>query len=302
MKKLVTFSALLLLFFPLSAFAVIEPEDELVYVREVETNSGSQLIVPDDINWTQRFILTELKDLRIQLESTRRELNEELNSRELATVDRALSYSGNTVNFLWLIITMAVTWFGLVGWRTMKDVRENLTTNFEREVQKRVKAEQKKLEEFMRKFEKDQLEQSQDILKNQEFIQKKQEAWYIWSQYNREENATSKLELLEKISFIWLEEDEILIHTEKSWIYAELALWDKVLESADKWLEISSDNTTLLYNKASALVMLEQAEEAVKVLTNIIWVNPSMKEEILDDPMFENMGSQLEEYISHQEV
>jgi len=167
------------------SISAIEPEDEYIYVSEVNTPTWSEIVVPEDINWTQRFILTELKELRIQLESTRRELNQELNERELATVDRALSYSGNTVNFLWLIITMAVTWFWLVGWRTMKDVRENLTTNFEREVQKRVKAEQKKLEEFMRKFEKDQLEQSQDILKNQEYIQKKQEAGYIWSQYNR---------------------------------------------------------------------------------------------------------------------
>jgi hypothetical protein len=67
--------------------------------------------VPDDINWTQRFILSEMKELRTQLEATRRELNEELNKRELEAVDRALSYSGNTVNFLWLIMTMAVTGF-----------------------------------------------------------------------------------------------------------------------------------------------------------------------------------------------
>ncbi len=281
--------------------SAFQPEDELQFVREIDTASWSQLIVPDDINWTQRFILNELKELRIQLESTRRELNEELNQRELATVDRALSYSGNTVNFLWLIITMAVTGFWLVGWRTMKDVRENLTTNFEKEVQKRVKAEQRKLEEFMKKFEQDQLQQSQDILKNQEFIQQKQEAWYLWSQYNREENPSSKLDLLEKIAFIGLEEDEILIHTEKSGIYLELALWDKVIESADKWLEISGDNTTLLYNKASALVMLEQKDEAVKVLSNVIWVNPSMKDEILEDVMFENIQSDLEEYINNQE-
>jgi hypothetical protein len=82
----------------------------------------------------------------------------------------------------------------------MKDVKENLSNNFEKEVQKRIKMEQKKLEVFMAKFEEEQLEQSKLILKNQEFIQHKQEAGYIWSQYNREENPSSKLELLEKIS------------------------------------------------------------------------------------------------------
>lgn len=301
MKKILLF-LLLLSSFQSVVFSAIEPEDEYIYLSEVNTASGSEIIVPEDINWTQRFILTELKELRIQLEATRRELNEELNTRELASVDRALSYNANTVNFFWIIITIAVTGFGLVGWRTMKDVKENFSEKFEKQVQKRVKEEQKKLEHFMIEFKHEQMKQSEDILKNQEFIQKKQEAGYIWSQYNREENSTSKLELLEKIASIWLDEDEILIHIEKSWIYAELALWDKVIESADKWLEISPDNTTLLYNKASALVMSEQADEAVKVLSNVIWVNPAMKEEILEDPMFENIQSQLEEYISNQEV
>jgi len=302
MKKITLIFLLSLASFLPGASYAVEPQDELQFVREVESQSWSQLIVPDDINWTQRFILTELKELRIWLEATKRELNEELNARELATVDRALSYSWNTVNFLWLIITMAVTGFWLVGWRTMKDVRENLTTNFEKEVQKRVKAEQRKLEEFMKRFEEEQLKQSKGILKNQEFIQKKQEAGYLWSQYNREENPSGKLDLLEKVALIWLEEDEILIHIEKSSIYAELGLWDKTLESSERWLEISSENTTLLYNKASALIMLEQQEEAIKALMNIIWVSPWMKDEILVDPLFENIIGELEEYISNQDA
>jgi tetratricopeptide (TPR) repeat protein len=300
MKKIVLLLVAFLFISP--CFAAVEAEDEYIYVSEVNTLVGSEIIIPDDINWTQRFILTELKELRTQLESTRRELNEQLNARELASVDRALSYNANTVNFLWIIITIAVTGFGLVGWRTMKDVKENLSNNFEKEVQKRIKLEQKKLEVFMEKFEVEQLQQSKVILQNQEFIQKKQEAGYIWSQYNREENPSSKLELLEKITWVGLEEDEILIYIERSWIYVELALWDKVVESTDKWLEISPDNTTLLYNKASALVMLEQTDDATKLLYNVIWVNPGMKEEILEDPMFENIWSDLEEYISNQVV
>lgn len=301
MKKILLFLCLVS-FSQTIALAAIEPEDEYIYVSEVASWSGTEIIVPEDINWTQRFILTELKELRTQLEATRRELNQELNTRELASVDRALSYNANTVNFFWIIITIAVTGFGLVGWRTMRDVKDNFSDKFEKQVQRRVKEEQKKLELFMKEFQQEQMKQSEDILKNQEFIQKKQEAWYLWSQFNREENPSSKLELLEKITVIWLEEDELFVNIERSGIYVELALWDKVLESAEKWLEISMDNTTLLYNKASALVMLEEKQEAVKVLSNVIWVNPSMKEEILDDPMFENIQSELEEYITNQEV
>lgn len=189
-----------MLFFVFFAVSTRLGAENTDYVVEEKNLSGSQLVVPAEIDWTQRFILSEMKDLRTQLEATRRELNQELNSRELATVDRALSYSGNTVNFLWLIITMAVTGFGLVGWRTMKDVRENLTKNFEVEVQKNVRSQQKKLEEFMKRFEQEQLAQSKEILENQEMMQHKQEAAFYWSQYNREEDHVQKLELLEKIA------------------------------------------------------------------------------------------------------
>lgn len=262
---------------------------------------NSTIIVPEEINWTERFILTEIKELRTDLEWLKREINIELNNRELNSVDRALSYSWNTVNFLWLIITMAVTWFGLVWWRTMKDVRENLTKNYEKEVQKRVKAEQKKLEEFMSRFEEEQLKQSESILQNQEFIQKKQEAAYYWSQYNREENPAQKIDLLENIASIGLGEDEILIHIEKSGIYIELWLWDKAFEASEKWLEISNDNMTLLYNKAAALIMLDDNEEGIKVVNNILALNPTMKDDLLDDVLFENVKPEIQAYIDNNE-
>lgn len=89
-------------------------EDEYMFVEERQTSTGTELIIPEDINWTQRFILSEMRELRIDLETMRRNIYTELNERELRTVDRALSYSGNMVNFLWLILTMAVTGFGLV--------------------------------------------------------------------------------------------------------------------------------------------------------------------------------------------
>ena len=98
-------------FFNSSLFAQEDIEDEYLFVEERITPDGTELIIPEDINWTQRFILSEMKELRVDLEALRRNIFTELNERELRTVDRALAYSGNMVNFLWLILTMAVTGF-----------------------------------------------------------------------------------------------------------------------------------------------------------------------------------------------
>lgn len=264
--------------------------------------SGTELIVPKEIDWTQRFILTELKELRIDLEGLKREINKDLNERELKTVDRALAYSGNTVNFLWLILTMAVTGFGLVGWKTMRDVRENLSKNFEREVQKRVRQEQKKLEVFMKTFEEEQLAQSQEILKNQEYLHKKQETAFYWSQFNREDDPVHKLEFLDNIAAAGLEADELYIYVERAAIYINLGLWDKALEMAEKWLEIESENISLLEKKAQSLMMLDQADEALRVVTNILVMKPSAFEEIISNPVFENYIDQIKEIVNNSEV
>lgn len=104
----------------------------------------------------------------------------------------------------------------------MKDVRENLSKNFEKQIGRQVYTQQKALEEFMQKFQEEQLAQSQEILRNQEYIQKRQEIGYYWSQYNREENTQKRLEFLEKIDAFHLEENTLLILIEKASIFAEL--------------------------------------------------------------------------------
>ena len=146
----------------------------------------------------------------------------------------------------------------------------------------------------MQKFESEQLAQSKEILENQEMMQKKQEGAYYWSQFNREEDGVVRLELLEKIGLLDVEDDELIILVERSLIYVSLGLWDKALETADKGLEIASENTSLLYSKAEALVMLEDQDEALKVINNILVVKSSMKEEMLEDPTFENLRSDIE--------
>ena len=270
------------------------------YEQEIETASWTKLVVPDDITWTQRFILAEMKDLRTQLEATRRELNIELNNRELASVDRALSYSWNTVNFLWLIITMAMAGFWLVGWRTMKDVRDNLKDNFHKEVQRSVKVQEKHLEEFISKFKDEQLLQSWELLRNQEQINKKQEASYFWSQYNREEDMVNRLDILDNIDALGLEKNELDIFIERANVYVIIALWDKALENAEKGLELASENTSLLLSKAQSLVMLENIDEALTVINNIIVIKPSLKEELLENPIFENFHKEIDEMYEEQ--
>jgi len=121
----------------------------------------------------------------------------------------------------------------------MKDVKDNLNKNFWKEIQKNVKVQQKHLEEFIANFKEEQLLESWKLLKNQENIKRKQEASYLWSQYNREEDMVVRLELLDGIDDLWLEENELFVFVERSNVYVIIGLWEKALENAEKGLYYS---------------------------------------------------------------
>ena len=135
--------------------------------------------------------------------------------------------------------------------------------------------------------------ESWKLIKNQEKINKKQEASYLWSQYNREEDMIACLELLDNIDVLELEENELFVLVERANVYITLGLWDKALENAENWLELSSENTSLLLSKAQALIMLEHVEEALTVINNLIIIRPASKEELLEMSMFESVQDEI---------
>jgi hypothetical protein len=87
------FLFLFLLIFCAPTFAATQQED---------------LIIPDELDLTKRYILEEVKDIRIELETLRREYQIELNKKQIETIDKALSYSANTVNYFFIILTLAI--------------------------------------------------------------------------------------------------------------------------------------------------------------------------------------------------
>jgi hypothetical protein len=44
--------------------------------------------------------------------------------------------------------------------------------------------------------------------------------------------------------------------------------------------------------------MLEESEEGLKVINNVLVVKPSMREEIMEDPTFENLRQDIEEIVA----
>jgi len=70
MKKILLLIFINALFIPFSFSSQVSENFDEVYV-------------PEEITWTQRFILTELKELRVDQEALRREIFIEIQNREI---------------------------------------------------------------------------------------------------------------------------------------------------------------------------------------------------------------------------
>ena len=253
------------------------------------TWNTTQLIIPDELDLTKRYILEEVKNLRIEVESLRREMQIEMNKKQIETIDKALSYSANTVNYFFILITLTIMGVWIFGWKSIKDVKNRWSNSFEKEVEKSLFEWQSKLQEL----EKEQMRQSEEILLNQENIKKKQESGYLWSQYNREESLRDKFKLLEEISELEIAEEELSIQKEKSNLYAGLEMWEKALQTSINSLELFENETTLMLNQSIAHLMLEEKEEALKVINEILSLDPGLKDDILENELLSSIKKEI---------
>lgn len=218
------------------------------------------IVIPEDITWTDRFILTELKELRIWLEWIKREIYSEIQANQLETVDKALSYSANTVNFFFVFITIIIMWFWIVWWRTIWDIKKSTKESMDRETSKIIKNFEKKIAE----------------------LEKEQIVNILWRQFNTVESDKEKMNILDKIYNISPASQYVSI--ERWNIYLSLWLYDKVLEITESIIswEKTEHQPHALYNSACAHNWLKNMDKVVSEITYLLQLAPEYKDIILE--------------------
>ena len=228
--------------------------------QEEENTSTGQIIIPEEISWTDRFILTELKELRIGQEEVKREIYTELQNRQLETVDKALSYSANTVNFFFVFITIVVMWFWVVGWRTLWDIKKTTKESMDRETKKIISNFEKQIAE----------------------LEKEQKINILWRQFNVADSDHEKMNILDRISYI--KPDSQYVAIERWNVYLSMWLYEKVLEVTEPI--VSGDRTKhqphAFFNRTCAYYGLKNIDNMVIEMTYLLQLAPEYKDIILE--------------------
>jgi tetratricopeptide (TPR) repeat protein len=249
--------------FPVSAAEELDDvvaEDEITAQKE-----QGELIIPENIDWTKRFIINEQKELRTDLEKLRREMMAEIHERELSLVDRALSYSANTVNFFFIFLTVTLMGLGFVGLKGLSDAKKSIRESMEKEVKNTVSNFQKKIRA----------------------IEQQQKVNVLWRQYYMSESNTEKIEILKKIEDITPESSTLLV--ERSNVYLEMESYEKVIELCNTVLELSFDSPQALYNRAYAHAALKDKKKAKEDLHHLVQLSADYAETIAQQKVFKGI-------------
>lgn len=245
-----------------------QPEEEIVF----PTTTLAPL--------TERFILDEVKDLRVKYEQLRREFTQELVTKEFDFAERAISYSANTVSYFFFFITMAGVLLAIFGWQTLKDVKNSAKQIVEREVEKMMSEYRERFE----RIEDDLTQKGEEIVHNQEEIERTQEMSTLWLRVNRETDERKKLELLDEILEYDPDNDDVYVM--KSGSCLRLNLPEMALEFSNKAIELNSSNSRAFYNRAKAQVKMDMHTEALSDLRYACTLSQGLLERAENDDSF----------------
>lgn len=230
------------------------------------------IVIPKEMNFTERFIITELKDLRVDLESQKREIYNDIQQRDIGIIDKALSYNANTVNFFFIFMTVIIAWIWMLGWKTLSDIKRATKESMEKETWKIINDFQNKIKE----------------------LEKEQKVNILWRQFNILDNEKEKLEVLNSISK--LNPNSNYERIERSNIYLSMSLFSEVINITTKVLSNGSSKHKwqAYFNRACAYNQLWEEEKSISDLKILLQTYSGYSQFVLDSECLSNLVEKSE--------
>ena len=241
-------------------------------------NEISELDAPLYSPFIERYVLDELKQLRVDQAATKHDLMQQILDREHRSVDRGVEYATNTVTYFFYIIAAASSLLVLVGWTSIRDIKERVHSLADEEISKLITEYEVRLENMESLLKQKTLH----IEENREEIELTQEVQSFWLRAQQEPSSANKIAIYDVIlklrhtdcEALTYKADAVLELNEPQWA-ANLCL---------QALKIDPDNSYAFYQLACAYTAMNQMEEAIRYLNEALTRRDSYLEDIKADP------------------
>lgn len=257
-------------------FSVAAQADDAGNKKAEETIK--QLDKPLYSAFTERYVLDELKQLRTDMSAQRVEFIQQITDRQLDTIDKNVNYATSTVSNFFYIIAAASSALVILGWTSLRDMKEKMTNTADKELRKLVVA----YEERLRDIEQELLQKSEVIDANRDEIERTKEMQSLWLRAAQENAPTNKINIYDQILAINPLDCEALTYKADAALEANEPQW--AINLCQKVLLVDDSNAHAFYQLACAHTVLAHYDEAIAFLTKALLHGDARLDDFAKDP------------------
>jgi len=229
------------------------------------------------------YLLEESKALRKEMQNTRAELIEKVVDKELSVADKTMSYATDTVTYFFYLIAGATSILVVIGWNSIRDMRNQLTSLAEKRVNELVVEYERRLEGI-----EDQLKQKSDIIhQNQAEIERTNEVHSLWLKASQETSQQNKIAAYDQILDLRPDDVEALSYKADAVLEIQEPLW--AISLCQRALKLAPDNGHAHYQLACAYAEIGRWEDAVTTLQKAIDISEAYRDDASVDLSFEQL-------------
>jgi tetratricopeptide (TPR) repeat protein len=236
----------------------------------------------------ERYILDELKEIRIDHHRLRSDVEQRISKAEVAQTDRSARYITDTVGNIFYIIAAATSILIFAGWNSLRDIRKKT----EDIVESRVNQITQKYNEKLESLQDTLTEQSKKILENQNKIYNTQYIHSLWMRSNLETNPQSKIDIYDEI--LKLNNNDAEVYAYKADAVLDLDEYEWALNLSNKAVEIDDNYGYAFWQRSCANAKLGNLGDAISDLELAIEKSPNLKDDIENEPSFFDIKDTLE--------
>ena len=257
------------------------PEEELT-AEDVEESTRT-LEKPMYTPFVELYLLEETKALRQEMQNTRAELIEKVVDKELSVADKTMSYATDTVTYFFYLIAGATSILVVIGWNSIRDMRNQLTSLAEKRVNELVVEYEQRLKSI-----EEQLQQKSEIIhQNQAEIERTNEVHALWLKASQETSQQNKIAAYDQILDLRPDDVEALSYKADAVLEMQEPLW--AISPCQRALKLAPDNGHAHYQLACAYAEIGRWEDAVSNLDKAIEIAEAYRDDASVDPSFEQL-------------
>lgn len=231
----------------------------------------------------ENWILSELRSLRSDMMQYRNDMSRMVTDRELEVADKAMSYATSTVTYFFYLIAGAASLLALVGWSTIRDLKDKIRTYADAELHRLTEEYETRLADLERELR----SKSQTIAANQEQIELTNDIHSLWLRASKEAVPQVRVSLYDRILELRPDDHEALAW--KADTVLELGEQRWALSLCDRVLEIDPEDAHALYQRACAWAGLDDIEHALTDLRAALELNDGLREMALQEVHFDGI-------------